>query len=42
MAAYKYPRQILFVDSLPKGATGKTLWRKVQEEARAEMEQGGK
>jgi fatty-acyl-CoA synthase len=42
MAAYKYPRQILFVDSLPKGATGKTLWRKVQEEARAEMEKGGK
>jgi len=42
MAAYKYPRQVLFVDSLPKGATGKTLWRKVQEEARAEMEKGGK
>jgi fatty-acyl-CoA synthase len=37
MAAYKYPRQIRFVDSLPKGATGKTLWRKVQEDARAEF-----
>lgn len=42
MAAYKYPRQIRFVDSLPKGATGKTLWRKVQEEARAEIQQGDK
>ena len=41
MAAYKYPRQIRFVDSLPKGATGKTLWRQVQEEARAEFKEGG-
>lgn len=41
MAAYKYPRQIRFVDSLPKGATGKTLWRQVQEKARAEFKEGG-
>ncbi|WP_449240537.1 long-chain-fatty-acid--CoA ligase [Desulfoscipio gibsoniae] len=41
MAAYKYPRQVLFVDALPKSATGKILWRQVQEEARAEFK-GGK
>jgi fatty-acyl-CoA synthase len=27
MAAYKCPREILFVDSLPKSATGKVLWK---------------
>jgi fatty-acyl-CoA synthase len=32
MAAYKYPRVIEFVDALPKTATGKIFWRKLQEE----------
>lgn len=41
MAAYKYPRQVVFVDALPQSATGKILWRQVQEEARAEFK-GGK
>ncbi|MCC5857210.1 MAG: AMP-binding protein [Ectothiorhodospiraceae bacterium] len=36
MAAYKVPRQIRFVESLPKSATGKILWRQLQEQARAE------
>ena len=27
MAAYKCPREILFVESLPKSATGKVLWK---------------
>lgn len=30
LAAYKYPRELWFVDSLPKGATGKILRRKVE------------
>jgi long-chain acyl-CoA synthetase len=30
IAAYKYPRQVWFVEELPKGATGKVLRRKVQ------------
>lgn len=30
LAAYKYPRQIWFVDSVPKGPTGKILRREVQ------------
>jgi fatty-acyl-CoA synthase len=32
MAAYKYPRIIEFVDSLPKSATGKVMWRALQEQ----------
>jgi fatty-acyl-CoA synthase len=32
MAAYKYPRIIEFVDSLPKSATGKVMWRQLQEQ----------
>lgn len=32
MAAYKYPRSIEFVDSLPKSATGKVMWRALQEQ----------
>ena len=32
MAAYKVPRVVEFVDELPKTATGKILWRKLQEE----------
>jgi fatty-acyl-CoA synthase len=31
MAAYKVPRIVEFVDSLPKTATGKILWRALQE-----------
>ena len=32
MAAYKYPRSVQFVESLPMSASGKLLWRKLQEE----------
>jgi fatty-acyl-CoA synthase len=35
MAAYKYPRAVEFVDALPKTATGKIFWRKLQEEENA-------
>jgi fatty-acyl-CoA synthase len=31
MAAYKHPRIVEFVDALPKSATGKVLWRVLQE-----------
>jgi fatty-acyl-CoA synthase len=37
MAAYKVPRDYQFVDSLPRGPTGKVAWRPLQEAARAEM-----
>ncbi|WP_225984866.1 long-chain fatty acid--CoA ligase [Noviherbaspirillum aerium] len=36
MAAYKVPRTIEFVDSLPKSSTGKILWRELQERERQE------
>jgi len=32
MAAFKYPRIVQFVEQLPKTATGKVFWRKLQEE----------
>ncbi|SFJ25960.1 long-chain fatty acid--CoA ligase [Thermoflavimicrobium dichotomicum] len=32
MAAYKYPRIVEFVESLPLSGSGKILWRKLQEE----------
>jgi fatty-acyl-CoA synthase len=32
MAAYKVPRKVTFVDTLPKTATGKILWRALQEQ----------
>jgi fatty-acyl-CoA synthase len=32
MAAFKAPRLVEFVDALPKTATGKVFWRKLQEE----------
>ena len=32
MAAFKYPRVVEFVEQLPKTATGKIFWRKLQEE----------
>jgi fatty-acyl-CoA synthase len=31
MAAYKYPRVVEFVDTLPKSGAGKVLWRVLQE-----------
>jgi fatty-acyl-CoA synthase len=35
MAAYKTPRMVEFVDALPKSATGKVMWRMLQEKERA-------
>lgn len=35
MAAYKVPRVITFADALPKSATGKILWRVLQDEERS-------
>ena len=32
MAAFKVPRVVEFVDELPRTATGKIFWRKLQEE----------
>ncbi len=32
MSAYKYPRSVVFMDSLPKSGAGKILWRQLQEE----------
>ncbi|WP_027480857.1 long-chain-fatty-acid--CoA ligase [Deinococcus pimensis] len=34
MAAYKVPREVEFVESLPKGPTGKVNWRALQEQRR--------
>ncbi|OYU93580.1 MAG: long-chain fatty acid--CoA ligase, partial [Burkholderiales bacterium PBB5] len=34
MAVYKAPRHVAFVDALPRSATGKILWRSLQEAAR--------
>jgi fatty-acyl-CoA synthase len=34
MAAYKSPRIVEFVNTLPKSGTGKILWRELQEQAR--------
>ena len=31
MAAYKVPRLVSFVETLPKSATGKVQWRQLQE-----------
>jgi len=35
MAAYKVPRVVEFVDALPRSATGKILWRALQEKENA-------
>jgi fatty-acyl-CoA synthase len=35
MAAYKVPRIVEFVDALPKSATGKVMWRTLQEKEMA-------
>lgn len=31
MAAYKVPRKVSFINALPKSATGKVMWRQLQE-----------
>lgn len=41
MAHYKAPREVRFVDALPRGATGKVAWRSLQEEATLEVETRG-
>ncbi len=38
VAAYKYPRQIWFVDELPKGPTGKILKREIEVPSEDEVE----
>jgi len=35
MAAYKAPRMVQFVASLPKSSTGKLLWRELQEQEKS-------
>jgi fatty-acyl-CoA synthase len=35
MAAYKVPKMVEFVDALPKSATGKVMWRALQEKEMA-------
>jgi fatty-acyl-CoA synthase len=40
MAAYKYPRIVEFIDALPKSATGKVMWRALQERERAQESAG--
>jgi fatty-acyl-CoA synthase len=35
MAAYKVPRLVEFVPSLPKSGTGKVMWRLLQEQERS-------
>ena len=39
MAAYKVPRVIEFVDSLPKSATGKIQWRLLQEQENSKSQE---
>ena len=42
VAAYKYPRHVVFVGDLPKGPTGKILKRAIDREALArELEHAG-
>jgi fatty-acyl-CoA synthase len=36
MAAYKVPRLVQFVDTLPKSGSGKVMWRLLQEAERGE------
>ncbi len=38
VAAYKYPRQVWFMDELPKGPTGKILKREIEAPAEAKAE----
>ncbi|MGC8605076.1 MAG: AMP-binding enzyme, partial [Desulfomonilaceae bacterium] len=37
MSAYKYPRLVQFVESLPKTGVGKIPWRLLQEQERAKL-----
>ena len=37
MAAYKVPRQVQFVDALPKSGSGKVMWRLLQEQESASL-----
>jgi fatty-acyl-CoA synthase len=39
MSAYKYPRLIEFVESLPKTGTGKIPWRQLQEQERIKYQE---
>ena len=39
MAVYKAPRIVAFVDSLPKSGTGKILWRELQEQHGAAVQE---
>ncbi|MGI8865811.1 MAG: AMP-binding enzyme, partial [Rubrobacteraceae bacterium] len=41
MAAYKYPRQVEFIDELPKSGSGKILWRELQEQEQKKMTEAG-
>ena len=41
VAAYKYPRHVLFVDALPKGPTGKILKREIEVPAEAPARSAG-
>jgi fatty-acyl-CoA synthase len=41
MAAYKVPRRVQFVDSLPKTGSGKIMWRALQEHEDRKFEQSG-
>jgi fatty-acyl-CoA synthase len=38
MAAYKIPRVVEFVESLPKSGSGKIMWRELQEREFSEKE----
>jgi fatty-acyl-CoA synthase len=40
MAAYKVPRVVAFVESLPKSGSGKVQWRELQEREAAALERG--
>ncbi len=40
MAAFKYPRVVQFVEQLPRTATGKVFWRKLQEEENKRCDAG--
>ena len=41
MAAYKVPRVVAFVESLPKSGSGKIQWRELQEREKAAVSQRG-
>ncbi|MBS3756422.1 MAG: AMP-binding protein [Desulfobacterales bacterium] len=42
MAAYRYPRLVEFVESLPKSGTGKIQWRQLQQQEKEKAEGKGK